>query len=52
VFGATNASSFYWSASTDFIFPTLAWFVDFQGGHTGSNSMFLTYRVRAVRGGS
>ena len=51
VFGATNASSIYWSASTD-LFPGCAWLVGFGGGNTGFDIKDGNFQVRAVRGGS
>jgi len=54
VFGATNALSGYWSASTDNGNPVNAWLLDFDGGNPANidkNHLFIP-QVRAVRGGS
>jgi hypothetical protein len=55
VFGATNASARYWSASTVNGNPDFARFVFFNGGSTNGsnkNNSTLIFQVRAVRGGS
>jgi hypothetical protein len=52
VFGATNASSFYWSASTDNFNPVNAWLVFFDFGFADLTNKGLNGQVRAVRGGS
>jgi hypothetical protein len=52
VFGAVNASSAYWSASTGSGFAGGAWFVDFFFGFTAFNFKDVNFQVRAVRGGS
>lgn len=49
VFGPT-AASLYWSATTDAMFPFLAWLVGFStGGFVFNDSKHINHRVRAVR---
>jgi hypothetical protein len=50
VFGATNATSFYWSSSIVDNFPGSAWSVYFGGGFADVEDG--NFQVRAVRGGS
>ena len=45
-------SSFYWSASTEQSFPTVAWYVFFGSGHNSVFDKTGDYHVRAVRSGS
>jgi hypothetical protein len=52
VFGATNASSVYWSASTVNVVSDGAWFVGFGIGDTVISFKDSVVQVRAVRGGS
>jgi hypothetical protein len=51
-FGATNASSFYWSASTARFNTVTAWIVAFGGVSTSYGNKGMSLQVRAVRGGS
>ena len=51
VFGLTQSSG-YWSATTRQLFPTTAWFVDFNFGFVTSSSKTNLGFVRAVRSGS
>jgi hypothetical protein len=51
VFGLT-ASSYYWSASTDYNFPDHAWSVNFNVGYVYGVSKVNSNPVRAVRSGS
>ncbi len=48
----TEASSDYWSSTTDAYNPTFAWGVYFYVGSVGTNGKDFPLYVRAVRGGS
>jgi len=52
VFGATNASSVYWSSTTFATGPNVAWVVNFLSGFVGGTDKASDFQVRAVRGGS
>jgi hypothetical protein len=53
IFGAfiDNASDFYWSSTSVASDIDLAWGIRFNGGFDNRYSKYLTYAVRAVRGG-
>lgn len=44
-------SSFYWSSTTDALFPSFAWTVNFFFGVVFSDNKSNSLVVRAVRGG-
>jgi hypothetical protein len=46
-----TAASFYWSSSTDAIFPSSAWGVRFGFGDVIGDDKSNNFFVRAVRGG-
>jgi hypothetical protein len=45
------ASSYYWSSTTDALYPESAWYVPFGDGYVGSYNKSVNLYVRAVRGG-
>ena len=47
-----TAANDYWSSTTDATYPTLAWFVGFDGGYVDDDGKSGSKYVRAVRGGS
>jgi len=50
-FGPTNASSIYWSDTSNADFPDGAWFVVFRDGNVSGNFKYSRCQVRAVRDG-